>query len=199
MSVLPKLLYLFQNIPLPVLVGLFLKLKKIITNFIWQNRRHRLRLILLYLPFDSGDLKAPNFQWYYWAAQLRMMMYYCSSDPPPAWVCMESFLLNSELPLSAYLYSAPVKTLKRRIGNPIISNMVNVWHKVHDVLGVGKTVSRFSPIQGNKHFKPGMIDAGFQTWTRSGLNKIEDLLCDFVMMSFEQPRVKFNLPKTHFF
>lgn len=68
--------------------------------------------------------------------------------------------------------------------------MINVWHKVHDVLGVGKPPSRFSPIQGNEHFKPGMIDAGFRTWTRSGLNKIEDLFCDGVMMSFEQLTVK---------
>lgn len=80
---------------------------------------------------------------------------------------MELFLLNSELPLSAYLYSAPVKTRKRSIANPIILNMINVWHKVHDVLGVGKPLSHFSPIQGNNHFKPGMIDTGFRTWTRS--------------------------------
>lgn len=68
MNVLPKLLYMFQNIPLPPPSDLFLRIKKIFVGFIWNNKRARLRLSLLYLPFDRGGLKCPNMLWYYWAA-----------------------------------------------------------------------------------------------------------------------------------
>src|SRR4029434_6634496 len=71
MNILPKFLYLSQNIPLPPPSSLFTRIKKLFTNFIWQNKRPRLRLSLLYLPYDRGGLKCPNIQWYYWAAQLR--------------------------------------------------------------------------------------------------------------------------------
>lgn len=52
MNVLPKLLYLFQNIPLLLPPSLFTKLKKMLTVFIWNNKYPRVRLSLLYLPFD---------------------------------------------------------------------------------------------------------------------------------------------------
>lgn len=46
MNSLPKLLYLFQNIPLPPPPDVFSRLKKLFNNFIWRNRRPRLSLSL---------------------------------------------------------------------------------------------------------------------------------------------------------
>lgn len=48
MNILPKLLYLFQNLPLPS--NLFTLLKKTV-KFLWNNRHPQTRLSLLYLPF----------------------------------------------------------------------------------------------------------------------------------------------------
>jgi len=52
MNVLPNFLYLFQNIPITPPSNLFSRLKKLIIKFIRNNRRSRIRLSLLYLPFD---------------------------------------------------------------------------------------------------------------------------------------------------
>lgn len=46
MNVLPKLLYLFQNIPLPLPPDFFPRMKKMFSDFIWNNRRPRLRLMI---------------------------------------------------------------------------------------------------------------------------------------------------------
>lgn len=54
MNTLPKLLYLYQNILLPPPTDLFSKVKKLFAGFLWNNRRARLCLSLLYLPFDRG-------------------------------------------------------------------------------------------------------------------------------------------------
>ena len=54
MNTLPKLLYLFQTIPLPPPDNVFAKMKQIFCNFIWNDRRPRLGMILLYLPYDRG-------------------------------------------------------------------------------------------------------------------------------------------------
>ena len=53
-NVLPKFLYLFQCIPLPPPTNFFPNITKAFRNFIWKNRRARLRLSLLYLPYDGG-------------------------------------------------------------------------------------------------------------------------------------------------
>ena len=70
MSMLPKFLYLFQSIPLPLSAPFFNRLRRIITNFILNNKRARLHLSLIYLPVDRGGLRLPNMKLYYWAAQL---------------------------------------------------------------------------------------------------------------------------------
>ncbi len=74
MSILPKFLYLFQSIPLPLPNTFLSTLKKAFTRFIWNNKRPRLSL--LYLPYDRGGLQVPNIKLYYWAAQLRTAMFY---------------------------------------------------------------------------------------------------------------------------
>ncbi len=106
-NILPKLLYLFQNIPLPPPSDLFSRIKKIFVEFIWNNRKTRLRLSLLYLPFDRGGLKCPNLMLHYWATQLRSMTFYFSTNDSPHWTEVESYNLNFPLPL--FIYSDTVK------------------------------------------------------------------------------------------
>lgn len=83
MNIMPKLLYLFQYLPLPPPNNLFTQLKSLFIRFLWNNRRSRTRLSLLYLPFDRGGLKCPNPLFYYWAAQLRTLLFYFKRKDPP--------------------------------------------------------------------------------------------------------------------
>ncbi len=106
MSILPKFLYLFQSIPLPLPNTFLSTLKKAFTRFIWNNKQPWLRLSLLYLPYDRGGLQVPNIKLYYWAAHLRTAMFYFSTDHP-SWVDIEKEELS--LPLQSYIYSAEVK------------------------------------------------------------------------------------------
>ncbi len=58
MNIIPKFLYLFCSIPPPS--GFFPNMNKKCTKCIRKNRRARLRLTLLYLPYDRGGLHLPN-------------------------------------------------------------------------------------------------------------------------------------------
>uniref|UniRef100_A0A8C6P3S8 Reverse transcriptase domain-containing protein n=1 Tax=Nothobranchius furzeri TaxID=105023 RepID=A0A8C6P3S8_NOTFU len=71
MTILPTFLYMFQSILLAPPPPFFSKIRKLLSNFIWNNRKPGLRLSLLYLPYDRGGLQFPNLEWYFWAAQLR--------------------------------------------------------------------------------------------------------------------------------
>uniref|UniRef100_A0AAY5KQH8 Reverse transcriptase domain-containing protein n=1 Tax=Esox lucius TaxID=8010 RepID=A0AAY5KQH8_ESOLU len=74
MTVLPTFLHFFQSIPLAPPHSFFPKTRKLLSNFIWNNRKPRLRLSLLYLLHDR--LQLPNLEWYHWAAQLRTTMFW---------------------------------------------------------------------------------------------------------------------------
>lgn len=48
-----------------------------------------------------GELQLPNLEWYYWAAQISAGMFYFERNHPPAWVSIESRLIN--IPLNLYV------------------------------------------------------------------------------------------------
>lgn len=197
MSILPKFLYLFQSIPLPLPATFFVTLKKMFTRFIWNNKRPRLRLSLLYLPYERGGLKLPNIKLYYWAAQLCSAMYYFIETDPPAWIDIEKNEITT--PLQMYLYSSPVKVLKKYTNNPFLRNSICVWYEAHDFLGETIKLSSLSPIWGNAMFVPGRNDGGFKNWMYKGAKQVKDLYKDGTMMSFQQLMKEYDIPQKHFF
>lgn len=122
MNILPKLLYIFQNVALPLPPEFFAHIKKLMVRFLW-NKKSRIRLSFLYLPYDRGGLKCPNFHLYYYAVQLRsMMFYYCNQSPH--WTDMETQDLKLSLP--SYLYSNSLLKLLKQTKNPFLKNMMSV-------------------------------------------------------------------------
>lgn len=199
MNIVPKLLYIFQSIPLAPPTSFFKNMEKLFANFVWNNRRARIRLSLLYLPYDRGGLKLPNLQWYYWAAQLRATLFYFSPSPCPAWIKIEE-LSSTGLPLNLYMYSSDKKALMKNTKNPFLKNSIAVWYTVQAYLGgASSSLSQFSPIWGNEKFTPGRADAGFRIWNNNGLRRISDLYKDGNLMSFVILKDRFDIPSKHFF
>lgn len=48
-------------------------------------------------------------------------------------------------------------------------------------------------------FKPSVIDGSFDIWTGSGLITLRDLYIDGTFASFQQLRLKYSIPTSHFF
>lgn len=71
MNILPRLNFLFQNVPCYLSVTFFKKLNSHISKFIWSNKKPRIKILTLMKPESMGGLNLPNFQYYYWSAQLR--------------------------------------------------------------------------------------------------------------------------------
>ncbi len=172
MTILPKFLYLFQSLPMPLPKSFFKEINSAFCRFIWNNRKPRLRLRLLYLPYDRGGLQMPSLQWYYWAAQLRRAMFYFVTHSSPAWAYIEQTSI-SKLPLNLYLYSADFKTLKKITTNPFLKNSIDIWFKAHRHIGDTPSISQFSPIRDNAQFAPGRADGGFRFGPTEGCKKLE--------------------------
>lgn len=198
MNILPKLLYVFQSIPLPPPPEFFSQIKKKITSFIWNNKKPRLRLSLLYLPYERGGLNCPNFLLYYWAVQVRSMMFYYTKHSP-CWTDMETQGLNLTLP--SYLYSNTTAKLLKQTENPFLKNMIRIWRDVKKLLNEPNGLSQFSPIWGNHLFIPGRADATFKIWKNKGLQMIQNLYPpdSDILRTFQDLQNKFHLNRRHFF
>ena len=100
MNVLPRLLYLFQNIPAELPEGKFQELDKLISRFIWQGKRPRICYKTLQLAKDKGGLSLPNIKNYYQAVQIKTLVNICNPSYKAKWKDTEC-QISSDVPLQA--------------------------------------------------------------------------------------------------
>uniref|UniRef100_A0A3B4WXR4 Reverse transcriptase domain-containing protein n=1 Tax=Seriola lalandi dorsalis TaxID=1841481 RepID=A0A3B4WXR4_SERLL len=174
MNLLPRILFLFQSLPVGIPTSTFNMLDKLISKFIWQNKRPRVRLKTLTLGKDKGGLGLPDIQLYFWAAQLRPLFYWFRDDEAPSWTQIESDILNTE-DLSHIPYCFNIKTMTKCTNNPIITHSLRIWDKINRFLGLGTSLSPLTPIGSNPSLDFVQKDLGFKIWGQKNINKIGDL------------------------
>ncbi len=200
MNILRKFLYLFQSIPTFIPKSFFDSLDSIISSFIWKGKRPRISKVHLQKPKDAGGLALPNFCLYYWAANIRCVVFWShfyNHTDCPAWVSME---LNSAIDLSiSALLSSPLPLPPNKSSdNPVVRHTVRVWAQFRKHFGL-YDLSLLSPVLSNHLFQPSLDDPMFQEWHRQGIKHLMDLYFNDIFASFEQLSEKYKLRKTHFF
>jgi len=95
-------------------------------------------------------------------------MYYFSSSTPPAGVNIGQKSV-SDLPIKQYLYSSNIKTLEKQTRNHFLKDTISVWYAAHNFVDETLTLSQFTPVWGNRQFKPGRLDGGFRLWAEKGI------------------------------
>lgn len=77
-NVLPRVLYLFQNLPVEILDREVIEWDKIISRYIWQGKQPRIRYKTLQLSKAKGGLALPCLKSYYQAAQIKPLLTLCN-------------------------------------------------------------------------------------------------------------------------
>lgn len=201
MNVLPRFLYLFQCIPIFLTKSFFLLTDKLLSSFIWNKKIPRIQKTTLQRHRKYGGLSLPNFQYYYWSANIRAMLYWLnpSQDSSPKWLQLENLscgpaslhaLLCSKLPL-------PEPIIRYSV-NPVIKHSLKIWAQFRRAFSLNNMLIN-APISRNNMFKPSIIDGFFDIWTRNGLATLKDLYIDDNFASFEQLSLKYKIPNSHFF
>lgn len=85
-TLLPKLLYLFRSLPLPLNKANLAQFQSKVLKFIWGPKGHRLAHATLYTLRIKGGLGVPDFWAYYKAAQLIQLSVVYSRREHPDWV-----------------------------------------------------------------------------------------------------------------
>lgn len=89
MNILPRLLFLFQSLPVMVSGSTFKMPDKSISRFLWQNKKARIKYKTLLDPQNKGGLNSPNLRNYYWAAQVSAFILWMTKDKGVIWVEIE--------------------------------------------------------------------------------------------------------------
>ncbi|XP_028270679.1 uncharacterized protein LOC114441791 [Parambassis ranga] len=199
MNILPKFLYFFQCISVFIPKSFFHSLDSVILQFIWNKKVPRLRKTVLQKPKGDGGMALPNFTYYYWAANLQIVMYWmrANSDTSPAWCRMEA-LSCAPTTLCALVTCSPILTNFKFGKNTLVASTLRIWKQLCKHLGV-KTPSLCMPISYNPLFPPSLQDGAFMLWCERGICTVRDLFVEGIFATFEQLSDKFELPQSHFF
>lgn len=200
MNILPKFLFLFQCIPCFLTKTFFAKIDSVVSSFIWNNKRPRIRKLFLQRPKITGGMALPNFQIYYWAANIRCLLYWFwdpSQNNAPGWLHIESSSC-SPVSLSALLCSSIPLHSPQACQNPVLLHSLKIWSQFRKHYGL-VSLSIHAPIMANRLFPASLLDHTFSQWFQSGVLNIKTLFKDGIFMSFDQVRETFDLPSNNFF
>lgn len=195
MNVLPKLLFLFQALPLVLPNKTFTTLDRHISRFIWQGKKPRVRYKLLQLPKSQGGWGLPNLKKYWWACQLRALIVWMVDKTDTRWLEIEknscSSIQLSEIPFTS---SKDIDDSLSRWSKTTLK----AWREVQKSYNLPVT-SGLSSIAHLRDFIPLKLDSGYKKWKHLNLNFVHQLLGIIELKSFEELMEEFNIPKTDFF
>jgi len=64
------------------------------SKFIWASKRSKVKLQTLQLPIDTGGWSLPNFKYYGWAIQARILLDWIHKPKDALWVDVEQQFWN---------------------------------------------------------------------------------------------------------
>ena len=154
MNTLPKFAYLFQCIPIFLPQAFFGKIDSSILEFIWNKKKPRLRKDSLQRPKLLGGMALPNFRFYYWASNLRILQYWLRSNtlhPRPAWLAMESFS-SKPVSLTSLVHSPINSPVSLYAKNIVVKTSLRIWNQFKRHFGL-QAFSTSAPLAAN-HVSP---------------------------------------------
>lgn len=129
MNILPRLLYLFQNLPVELSEKELKELDKIISRFIWQGAKPRIRYRTVQLPKGTGGLARPCLKKYFWAAQLRVLFNLCDPDYSARWKEIEEGLME-RFPIQAIMSDDKLWSSREKNVNSWLGLSMEIWYEI---------------------------------------------------------------------
>lgn len=191
MNVLPRLLYLFQSLPVEVTENEFREWDKIISRYIWQGQRPRIRYRTLQLPKNKGGLALPCLKSYYQAAQMRILLNIYNPSYSARWKEIQASITD-RVPIQAIIGDNNLRKHIKEGINPWLNESLKIWFELIEKndLRIQSRLLRW--IGFDSEFIPNRTDKSFKNWNR-GPTILWELLRKNEIKSFQEMKDQYSL------
>uniref|UniRef100_A0A803KCX1 Reverse transcriptase domain-containing protein n=1 Tax=Xenopus tropicalis TaxID=8364 RepID=A0A803KCX1_XENTR len=197
MNVLPRLLYIFQTIPLKPPSDFFLKLNKLIRKFIWNNKPPRIKQTILYRSKTEGGLGLPNFQLYHQACVLQRIIDWTYHEHYKEWISIEQSFAEQPLRLLPWLVPKHRQSLRHE--HFLLEYALDTWDSLKHKHKLISEHSLLTPLTNNPAFPPGLQKGYFAAWQQDSVSQIFHLCPKASLPRWEQVQNIFTLPNSERF
>lgn len=164
MDILPKILYIFQTIPIFPARNILNLLRKAIGGFIWVGKPVRISRAVLTRPKEDGGLALPDLSMYLRSVFVARIVDWFHNAECKQWVKLEEEIVAMKLK------SLPWIKRKNRPSVEELPLLMASTLKVWDGLvrrGIGSTyIGPMTPLFSNPEFPPALEVMTFLKWQR---------------------------------
>lgn len=192
MNILPRFLFLFQNIPLYIPHISFKYWESLLRKFLWDGKKPRVKLKILQQRRREGGLALPNLINYYYAAQVKLILIMLNKGLGPKWKNMETILVGN---LNKLFTTKQMKT-----NNFVLNNTVKTWRKICKNIKIKEGhLTCLREIQSDPDFTPNTLDNTFKSWGNKGLVMHSQMFSDIGVETFENIARAYQLQNNQFY
>ena len=161
------LLHLFQSLPLEIPQKQFDEWNAWTSRFVWNIRRPRVQFKTLQLKKQKGGRALPCFQDYYYAAQLKPLVYWCTPNYESKWKSLEITQIK-----------IPIQSIKSQAERHYYSLnrwtlfTLKLWFKVLRKLQIEKQARVLNWEAYDPEYEPARLDGGFKHWVWRGITSL---------------------------
>ena len=158
MMILPKVLYLFQVLPIKIPEAYFKILGKIMRGFIWNNKKARISMEILSRSRSEGGIQLPDFKKYYEASVLKRLIDWLQEESQrKKWVGIEENQSGKDLGLSVWI-PRQYRGLSRD-SPKITKETFRIWDRISKMKRWSQNSPNL-PLTGTDYFLPGREGGG---------------------------------------
>lgn len=182
MTWLPKLLYHFRVLPIPIGSHILRSLQQKINAFIWNYRKPSMAAWVSYRTRLEGGLGIPNIQRYYQAAQLAALPKDHTVKEVPLWVGIEPYGIT---PLRVQNFLWLPKTDRKTLANPVTRHYMDIWDKLRLKGNIQSPHNPLLLVLHNPSFPPGIDNLqSFREWQNRDVISLHKLTNKSVLKPF---------------
>uniref|UniRef100_A0A8C5MTU0 Reverse transcriptase domain-containing protein n=1 Tax=Leptobrachium leishanense TaxID=445787 RepID=A0A8C5MTU0_9ANUR len=165
MNLLPRLLYLYQALPLFLPRSYHQQIRKLFTKFIWPHGRPRLKYATLCKPKLCGGLALPDTNLYYYAAHLARIVDWATSSPERRWLDIEEILMDQPLWTLPWISWSAARPFAQLTSLPGIT--LHIWQTIRLKFALSTYPSPLLPLLDNPDLPISVLPALVDCFTDS--------------------------------
>ena len=203
MNILPRLSFVISAIPLKFPQQWFKEIDKILSSFLWCDKKPRINHKKLSMPRNKGGLAVPDVYLYYLAYNVRFPLSWAYKNKNQyiegSWEWLEERTIsecNKSISISSLWYHPKYND---KIDNSLIDFSCEIVKAVHKQMLIDGSSLPSCPIWNNPLLTAGGRTLTDNTWQQHNITQVGQVVRDGDIIPFKEIKIQFGLNDSAYF